>query len=69
MLGVWYMSLFLGSYLAGSAGRWWSISAKPVYFAAMAAVACLAAIALFIVSRTLARKLDAPLDLLALHAS
>lgn len=34
ILGVWYMSLFLGSYLAGSAGRWWSISAKPVYFAA-----------------------------------
>jgi POT family proton-dependent oligopeptide transporter len=61
MLGVWYMSMFVGSYLAGASGRFWSVTAKPLYFAAMAVVAVLCALLLFIIGRTFANKLGAPL--------
>ena len=60
MLGVWYMSMFVVSYLAGASGRFWSVTAKPLYFAAMAAVAVLCALLLFIIGRTFAKKLGAP---------
>jgi POT family proton-dependent oligopeptide transporter len=53
MLGVWYMSLFLGSYLAGFAGTFWGQTPKPVYFAVMAACGFLSSAALFAVRRSL----------------
>jgi POT family proton-dependent oligopeptide transporter len=53
MLGVWYMSLFLGSYLAGFSGTFWGHTSKPAYFAAMAACGFLSSAALFAVRRSL----------------
>ena len=57
MLGVWYMSMFVGSYLAGMSGRFWSVTAKPLYFAAMAFAAALCALFLYIIGRTIAKRL------------
>ena len=57
MVGVWYLSLFLGSYLAGLAGSYWDDIPKPLYFASMAAVAFLSALALFLTSKTLSKVL------------
>jgi POT family proton-dependent oligopeptide transporter len=53
MLGVWYMSLFLGSYLAGFTGTFWGHTSKPAYFAVMAACGFLSSAALFAVRRSL----------------
>jgi POT family proton-dependent oligopeptide transporter len=58
LLGVWYMSMFIGSYLAGASGRLWSTTAKPLYFLAMAAVGVVCALLLYIVGRTSAHSLE-----------
>lgn len=58
MVGVWYLSLFLGSYLAGLVGSYWSDVPKPLYFAGMAAAAFTSALALYVTSKTLSRVLD-----------
>jgi POT family proton-dependent oligopeptide transporter len=60
MLGVWYMSMFLGSYLAGASGRQWGTTGKPLYFFAMAGVAVICAVLLFIIGRSSARSLELP---------
>jgi POT family proton-dependent oligopeptide transporter len=57
MVGVWYLSLFLGSYLAGVAGSFWDDVAKPTYFAAMAGFAFISALALLLTGRTLSKAL------------
>ncbi len=62
MVGVWYLSLFLGSYLAGLAGSYWNDVPKPVYFAGMAAFAFASALALFLTSRTLSKDLSPGLN-------
>jgi proton-dependent oligopeptide transporter, POT family len=58
MVGVWYLSLFLGSYLAGAAGAYWEDVSKPLYFAGMCAIALFSALALFAFSKTLTRTLE-----------
>jgi POT family proton-dependent oligopeptide transporter len=58
MLGVWYGSLFLGSYLAGYSGTYWESTRKPVYFGAIALLSLGSAAALYVVGRTLAAKLE-----------
>jgi POT family proton-dependent oligopeptide transporter len=59
MVGVWYLSLFLGSYLAGVAGSYWEDVPKPLYFAGMCVIALFSAVALFSVSKTLTKTLEA----------
>jgi POT family proton-dependent oligopeptide transporter len=58
LLGVWYMSMFLGSYFAGASGRFWGVTPKPVYFSAMAAVGVVCAVLLYIIGRAAARSLQ-----------
>ena len=58
MVGVWYLSLFLGSYLAGVAGSSWEFVPKPLYFSGMCAVALLSALALFACSKMLSKTFD-----------
>jgi POT family proton-dependent oligopeptide transporter len=53
MLGIWYLSLFLGSYLAGFTGTFWGSTPKPVYFAALAACGFVSSAALFTLRRFL----------------
>ena len=57
MVGVWYLSLFLGSYLAGLVGSYWDEVPKQLYFAGMAASAFLSASALYLTSKTLSKVL------------
>lgn len=56
-VGVWYLSLFLGSYFAGWAGSFWSQTSRPLFFAAMAVFGLLSAAALWLTSRTFASAL------------
>jgi POT family proton-dependent oligopeptide transporter len=58
MVGVWYLSLFLGSYMAGVAGSYWEDVPKPLYFAGMCVIALFSALALFSVSKTLTKTLE-----------
>ena len=57
-VGVWYLSLFLGSYLAGYAGSFWSRTPTPVYFLAMAGFGLLSAAALMLTRRVLSGALE-----------
>lgn len=58
MVGVWYLSLFLGSYLAGLVGTYWSDFPKAIFFAAMSVLTALSGLALFIATRFFARSLQ-----------
>ena len=57
MVGVWYLSLFLGSYLAGVVGSYWSDVSKPLFFAAMSvAPHLISGLALYVTTRFFARS-------------
>jgi uncharacterized protein (DUF2062 family) len=58
MVGVWYLSLFLGSYLAGVVGAYWGDFAKPLFFAAMSLLTLISGLALYLTTRFLARSLE-----------
>ena len=57
MVGVWYLSLFLGSYLAGVVGSYWSEFPKPLFFAAMAVLTLLSGLAFYLTTRAFAQSL------------
>src|SRR6185437_1131442 len=57
MMGVWLASSFVGNFLAGWLGTFWSSMEKPQFFLMIAAVAGLAALAIAACSRPLARLL------------
>ena len=57
-VGVWYLSLFLGSYFAGYAGSFWSRTPTAVYFLAMAGFGLLAAAALMLTNRIFSGALN-----------
>ena len=61
MIGVWYLSLFLGSYLAGVLGSYWNDVPKPLFFAGLSSLAFLSAFALFVTTRGFSKALDASL--------
>jgi POT family proton-dependent oligopeptide transporter len=61
MVGVWYLSLFLGSYLAGALGSYWNDVSKPLFFAAMSGLSFLSAFALFVTTKFFSRALEASL--------
>ena len=58
MVGVWYLSLFLGSYLAGVVGAYWGDFPKPLFFAAMSLLTLISGLALYLTTRFLARSLE-----------
>ncbi|MBV8535702.1 MAG: MFS transporter, partial [Alphaproteobacteria bacterium] len=55
MMGVWLATSFVGNFLAGWLGSFWSSMEKPQFFLMIAAVALLAALAIAACSRPLAR--------------
>jgi proton-dependent oligopeptide transporter, POT family len=59
MVGVWYLSLFLGSFLAGVVGSYWSDFAKPTFFAAMSVLTLLSALAFYASTRGFGKVLFA----------
>jgi POT family proton-dependent oligopeptide transporter len=59
MMGVWLASSFVGNFLAGWLGSFWSGMEKPQFFLMIAAVAGVAALAIAASSRPLARLLKA----------
>ncbi len=59
LMGVWLAASFVGNFLAGWLGSFWSGMEKPQFFLMIAAVAGLAALAIAASSRPLARLLKA----------
>ncbi len=47
MMGVWLATSFVGGFLAGWLGSFWSRMEKPEFFLLMAAIAALAGVAIF----------------------
>jgi POT family proton-dependent oligopeptide transporter len=68
MVGVWYLSLFLGSYLAGMVGSYWNALPKPVFFAGMAALTLLSGLAFYVTTRLFAPALEATSANTSAHA-
>lgn len=57
MVGVWYLSLFLGSYLAGVVGSYWSELSKPLFFTVLALLNLISGLALYVTTRSFSRSL------------
>jgi POT family proton-dependent oligopeptide transporter len=53
MMGVWLATSFIGGFLAGYIGSFWSRMAKPEFFLMVAAIAALAGFAIFLARRPL----------------
>ena len=47
MMGVWLATSFIGNFLAGCLGSFWSRTDKPVFFLVVAAIAAIAGAAIF----------------------
>jgi dipeptide/tripeptide permease len=47
MMGVWLATSFVGNFLAGFIGSFWSQTDKPVFFLVVAAIAAIAGAAIF----------------------
>jgi POT family proton-dependent oligopeptide transporter len=53
MMGVWLGTSFLGNFLAGYLGSFWSSMDKPAFFMMIASIAFAAAVAIWAVERPL----------------
>jgi POT family proton-dependent oligopeptide transporter len=53
MMGVWLATSFIGGFLAGWLGSFWSRVEKPEFFLMVAGIAALAGAAIFILPRLL----------------
>ena len=58
MMGVWLAASFLGNYLAGWLGTYWTGMEKPVFFCMIAGVSAFAGVAIAAVHRPLRRILQ-----------
>jgi proton-dependent oligopeptide transporter, POT family len=58
MMGVWLATSFLGNFMAGWLGAYWSSMGKPAFFCMIAAVPALAGLAIAIMRRPLAKALQ-----------
>jgi proton-dependent oligopeptide transporter, POT family len=57
MMGVWLATSFLGNFMAGWLGSYWSGMEKPVFFCMIAGVAAFAGLAITLMSRPLGKIL------------
>ena len=53
MMGVWLATSFIGNFLAGYLGSFWSSMGKPAFFLMIAAIACAAGLAILAFNRPL----------------
>ena len=53
MMGVWLATSFVGGFLAGYLGSWWSSMAKPQFFVMIAAIAAVAGFGILLFNRPL----------------
>ena len=60
MMGVWLATDFVGNFLAGWLGSYWSAMAKAEFFLMIAAIGALAAVLVFAVNRALAALPSGP---------
>ncbi|MGA7327603.1 MAG: peptide MFS transporter [Rhodomicrobium sp.] len=58
MMGVWLATSFLGNFLAGWLGSYWSSMEKPAFFVMIASVAAIAGFAIVLLNRPLRRTLQ-----------
>ena len=57
MMGVWFLSSFLGNYAAGFLGRYWEKMTKDFFFLMIAAIALAAGLAILMILRPLKRAI------------
>jgi proton-dependent oligopeptide transporter, POT family len=57
MMGVWFAGSFLGNFLAGWLGSYWSSMEKPAFFCMIAGVAAFAGFAITLMGRPLGKAL------------
>lgn len=57
MMGVWFLSSFLGNYRAGFLGRYWEQMAKEVFFLMIAVIALAAGLAILMILSPLKRAI------------
>jgi proton-dependent oligopeptide transporter, POT family len=58
MMGVWLATSFVGNFLAGWLGSYWSSMEKPAFFTMIAGVAALAGLSIIVLNRPLRRTLQ-----------
>ena len=58
MMGVWLATSFVGNFIAGWLGSYWSSMEKPAFFVMIAGVAALAGLAIVAMNRPLRRTLQ-----------
>ena len=58
MMGVWLATSFLGNFLAGLLGSYWSSMEKPAFFCMIAGVTAFAGVAITLISRPLGKFLQ-----------
>ncbi|MGO9474467.1 MAG: MFS transporter, partial [Rhodomicrobium sp.] len=58
MMGVWLATSFVGNFMAGWLGSFWSSMEKPAFFVMIAGVAALAGLAIVAMNRPLRRTLQ-----------
>src|SRR5262249_37700647 len=58
MMGVWLATSFVGNFLAGWLGSYWSSMEKPAFFTMIASVAALAGLSIILLNRPLRRTLQ-----------
>jgi proton-dependent oligopeptide transporter, POT family len=57
MMGVWFLSAFIGNYAAGFLGHYWETISKDLFFLMMATIALAAGIAIALIRKPLARAM------------
>ena len=58
MMGVWLSTSFLGNFLAGWLGSYWSSMEKPNFFLMIAGVAAAAGVSIILLNRPLRKSLQ-----------
>jgi POT family proton-dependent oligopeptide transporter len=58
MMGVWLATSFLGNFMAGWLGSFWSSMEKPAFFIMIAGIAALAGLSIILLNRPLRRTLQ-----------
>jgi proton-dependent oligopeptide transporter, POT family len=57
MMGIWFLSMFIGNYASGFLGRYWDMMPKDVFFLLMAAMAFCAGVAILLIVKPLERAM------------
>jgi POT family proton-dependent oligopeptide transporter len=57
MMGIWFLSSFLGNYGAGFLGQYWECMTKDKFFFAMAVISFVSGLAILLIIKPLKRAI------------